>query len=82
MKEAATEAAYSVKAAKTNTPISVATPIAIRTRKNMVMPEEPWCGSPRKLKAILMPPEKGPLLKRKGGTRPSGDGKGLVPQDG
>ena len=33
-----TEAAYSVKAAKTNAPINVVTPIAIRTRKNMVMP--------------------------------------------
>jgi hypothetical protein len=31
-------AAYSVKAAKTNAPINVATPIAIRTRKNVVIP--------------------------------------------
>ena len=35
-----TEAAYSVKAAKTNAPINVATPIAIRTRKNVIMPSK------------------------------------------
>src|ERR1700681_2615058 len=40
MKEPPTEAAYSVKAAKTNAAINVATPIAIRTRKNMIIPSD------------------------------------------
>jgi hypothetical protein len=38
-------AAYSVKAAKTNAPINVATPIAIRTRKNMVIPSDVGAGA-------------------------------------
>jgi hypothetical protein len=38
-------AAYSVKAAKTNAPINVATPIAIRTRKNVVMPSNVGAGA-------------------------------------
>jgi hypothetical protein len=40
-----TEAAYSMKAAKTNAPINAAKPITIRTRKNVVMPSKFGAGA-------------------------------------
>jgi hypothetical protein len=49
-----------VKAAKTNAPINVATPVAIRARKKWVMPSNVSVGVIVELKAILIPPEKGP----------------------
>jgi hypothetical protein len=58
-----TEATYSVKAAKTNAPINVATPIAVRARKKWVMPSNVGVGAIVELKARLMPPKKGPSFK-------------------
>ena len=53
------EAAYSMKAAKTNAPIIVATPIAIRTRKNVVMPSNVGAGALVELKQYSCRPKGG-----------------------
>ena len=53
-----TEVAYSVKAAKTSAPINAATPIAIRTRKNMVIPSDVGAGALVELKQYSCRPKR------------------------